>query len=201
MLTNVLFIELIPKSRDGAFPSHIVRRDGDVVILATDGLLDNMYEADIVQCISEAWVKAPPIPPAVLEEPSPPQAAELAGSLARRAYDLSRDKERVTPWEDEAVAAGVVPPRKTEASAEDCLPAWGWNALERSLSSGLASIRGVGVNTTHVQESRRRDRWAEMSQAQMAVFRGGKMDDITVVVATVGRARRKPKRPVERGSR
>lgn len=41
------------------------------------------------------------------------------------------------------------------------------------------------------------DRLAEISKAQMAVYRGGKKDDITVVVATVGRAKRKPKRRIE----
>lgn len=165
-----------------------------MVILATDGLLDNMYESDIVECI-EVYARAQPSRPA--------SAAELAGALARRAFDLSRDKERVTPWENEAVAAGIVPARKKAGAREDRPPERGWNVgrwgsvLERSLSSGLAGIRGLNGDSEDARDPGG-DRFAKMSESQMATFRGGKTDDITVVVAKVGRARRKPKRPVER---
>lgn len=172
-----------------------------MVILATDGLLDNMYESDIVKCISEVRGEATPDTRAQVSKP--PSAAELAGALARRAFDLSRDKERVTPWENEAVAAGVIPARKKAEAEEDHPPEWGWNVgqwgslLERSFSSGLAGIRGFNGDGEDTKDPGR-DRFAKMSESQMAAFRGGKTDDITVVVAVVGRVRRNRKRPVER---
>lgn len=155
-----------------------------MVVLATDGLLDNMYEADILRCIHEASEEN-------VEATSSEGAADLATALARRAFNLSRDKERLSPWEEEAVAAGVVLERgSTNGSPagggrqESSWSAGKWGlALERAVAAGLDSFR------LSTEESAQGDDQgiASMPEEDMTDFRGGKMDDITVVVATVRR--------------
>lgn len=156
------------------------------MILATDGLLDNMYEADILRCIHEASEDN-------VAEPSRERPADLAAALARRAFTLSRDKERLSPWEEEAVAAGVVPERGmlngSPASEGRQESSWGdagkWGlALERAVTAGLDSFRRA------TEESAQGDGQgnSNMPEEDMTNFRGGKMDDITVVVATVCRS-------------
>lgn len=143
------------------------------MVLATDGLLDNMYEADILRCINEA------------------SEGDLAAALARRAFTFSRDKERLSPWEEEAVAAGVVPIR---GSVNGSLAAGGrqgssWDAgkwglaLERAVTAGLNSFRSGTVEAPQTRDQS----GSSMPEEDMTDFRGGKMDDITVVVATVRR--------------
>ncbi|CAN0520191.1 unnamed protein product, partial [Ectocarpus sp. 12 AP-2014] len=78
--------------------------EGDLVVLATDGLLDNMFESDILRCIEEASEGDAQ----TTAHESCDKPVDLASALARRAFSLSRDKERLTPWEEEAVAAGVI---------------------------------------------------------------------------------------------
>lgn len=174
-----------------------------MVILATDGLLDNMYESDIVQCISETQHRTPPKSPGSPEAVLLP-AAELAGALTRRAFDLSCDKERVSPWEDEAVAAGVVPARRTGSLPEVRQSGWSWDtsqwgpALERSLFPGPHGVRSGGRKGVDGMDPRKAGS-EEISDAHVGTFRGGKTDDITVVVASVRRAPRKRKRPAETG--
>lgn len=160
-------------------------REGDVVVLATDGLLDNMYEADILRCIHVASEDD-------VEATSPERPADLAAALARRAFTLSRDKERLSPWEEEAVAAGVVP----ERSSVNGSPAGGarqessWNAgmwglaLERAVTAGLDSFRRASEQSAQGDDQG----ISSMPEEDMTDFRGGKMDDITVLVATVRRS-------------
>eukprot|EP00752_Nemacystus_decipiens_P010114 g9015.t1 len=157
-------------------------REGDVVVLATDGLLDNMYEADILRCIHEASEID-------VEAKSPERPADLATALARRAFTLSRDKERLSPWEEEAVEAGLVPERGSvdSSTAGRRRQESGWNAgkwglaLERAIGAGLDSFRGASKESAQEGTS-------SMPEEDMTDFRGGKMDDITVVVATVRRS-------------
>lgn len=155
--------------------------------MATDGLLDNMYEADILRCIHEAC--ADDVETASRERPAD---LDLAAALARRAFTLSRDKERLSPWEEEAVAAGVVPERGSVIGS----PAGGgrqessWNAgkwgvaLERAFTAGLDSFRGASEGSAQGDDQGS----SSMPEEDMTDFRGGKMDDITVVVATVRRS-------------
>ncbi|CAM9252211.1 unnamed protein product [Hapterophycus canaliculatus] len=158
-------------------------RAGDVIILATDGLFDNMYEEDILTCIKEASdsdVEA--VARAAHKEP-----VDLAAALARRAFNLSRDKERLTPWEEEAVAAGVIPMRGAVAIQGKRASRWDtgkWGlALERAVTTGLNNLRGVPETE---QEDDQSD--LNLPEEDVASFRGGKMDDITVVAATVCRS-------------
>ena len=156
-----------------------------MVVLATDGLLDNMYEADILRCIHEASDDD-------VEATSRERPADLAAALARRAFTLSRDKERLSPWEEEAVAAGIVPERGSVSGS----PVGGgrqessWNggkwglALERAVTAGLDSLRGASKESAQGDDQG----ISNLPEEDMTDFRGGKMDDITVVVATVGRS-------------
>ncbi|CAM9209073.1 unnamed protein product [Laminaria digitata] len=163
-------------------------REGDVVVLATDGLLDNLYEAEILRCISEVSKRDLEVTPPALPE----KLLDLAGVLARWAHELSLDKERLTPWEEEAVAAGVVPMRgeDNEAAASRCGQGWSWNptqwglSLERAVRAGVRSVQGDNGEATRGRDGNE----SVMSEEDMTDFRGGKMDDITVVVATVRRS-------------
>lgn len=157
------------------------------MVLATDGLLDNMYEADILRCINEACEGDE----GTTNRTSHKRSVDLAKALARRAFALSRDKERLSPWEEEAVAAGVVPMRGSgngSPAAEGRLASswdagkWGF-ALERAVTTGLNSLRRGGA-----AETPREPDQSEMPEEDVTDFRGGKMDDITVVVATVRRS-------------
>lgn len=164
-------------------------REGDVVILATDGLLDNMYEVDIVQCVSKMWETGDGTAhgPAAL---APPPAAELALALSHQAYELSRDKERVSPWEEEAVAAGVVPRRGVEGSSNSLRPGlftWGLDAwgLAVRQSFGSRAIGSTSGLSAAIQSDNRRVESSRSRANSSTAYRGGKTDDITVVVATV----------------
>ena len=154
-----------------------------MVVLATDGLLDNLYEADIIRCISEVSKRDLEVTP-----PLPEKLLDLAGVLARWAHELSLDKERLTPWEEEAVAAGVVPMRGMEngsAAARDG-QGWSWNptqwglSLERAVRAGVRNVQG-----NNGEAAQDLDENEPVMPEDMTDFRGGKMDDITVVVATV----------------
>ncbi|CAM9486020.1 unnamed protein product [Ectocarpus sp. 12 AP-2014] len=163
-------------------------REGDLVVLATDGLLDNMFESDILRCIEEASEGDAQ----TTAHESCDKPVDLASALARRAFSLSRDKERLTPWEEEAVAAGVIPTRgfvdgpstdRGKRGLEWDASKWGL-ALERSVTAGLNSFR-QGAAGAPKQDDRRE---SIMPEEDTTSFRGGKMDDITVLVATVRRA-------------
>jgi len=153
------------------------------VILATDGLLDNMYEADILRCIHEASEEA-------TAHASPERPLDLAAALARRAFALSRDKERLSPWEEEAVAAGVIPVRGTvDRVPDEKLQGSTWDAgnwglaLERAFNDGLNGFRRGTERAAQEDQS-----GSSMPEEDITDFRGGKMDDITVIVATVRRS-------------
>ena len=171
---------------------YVCLREGDVVVLATDGLLDNMYEADIVRCIAETCDIETESSSASADRMLQPRldrlAADLAGALARRAFEHSSDKERVTPWEEEAVAARIILARDSFQEEKEGL---GWAAsplgiaLERGVLEGIKAFRGEGGQNKKRQNGRRQ----AMSEEDELIFRGGKVDDITVVVATVQRGR------------
>lgn len=155
------------------------------MVLATDGLLDNMFESDILRCIEEASEGDAE----TTAHESCDKPVDLASALARKAFNLSRDKERLTPWEEEAVAAGVIPTRgsvggpSTDRGLEWDASKWGL-ALERSVTAGLNSFRRGAAGAP--KQDDRRD--SIMPEEDTTSFRGGKMDDITVLVATVRRA-------------
>lgn len=142
------------------------------MILATDGLLDNMSETDIVRCIAETSERA---------VDSTLASSDLADALARRASELSHDQERVSPWEEEAVAAGIIPERNsTEGTKgeENEVLRWPMSPFGALMERGRL-LTGLKVNSSP---------GSIVSEDDAQKFRGGKVDDITVVVATVQRA-------------
>ncbi|XP_062077186.1 probable protein phosphatase 2C BIPP2C1 [Humulus lupulus] len=92
------------------FPLHIERGDnptdliedyeidldeGDVIVTATDGLFDNLYEQEIASIVSRS-----------LEAGSKPQ--DIAELLASRAQEVAQSSTPRTPFADAAKAAGYV---------------------------------------------------------------------------------------------
>ncbi|CAM9324514.1 unnamed protein product, partial [Discosporangium mesarthrocarpum] len=175
-------------SRDNAEdgePFLFYVREGDIIILATDGLFDNMFEGDIVRCLAKVQDKT---------GATQCSATDMAKALANKAFRLSQDEDRVTPWELDAVAAGVVLDREAKKNNNGG-NRWGWPwwksqeslgvLLERSLRRTLGDkgfVAGVGG---------REDAEGEVGEGLQGDkeedFRGGKPDDITVVVAVVRR--------------
>ncbi|XVE93102.1 hypothetical protein REPUB_Repub01dG0161300 [Reevesia pubescens] len=85
----------------GDFPSDFLEvyridlNEGDVIITATDGLFDNLYEQDIASIIFKS-----------LQESLRPQ--EIAELLATRAQEVGQLSSVRSPFADEAQAAGYV---------------------------------------------------------------------------------------------
>ncbi|EMS50480.1 putative protein phosphatase 2C 71 [Triticum urartu] len=69
--------------------------EGDVIIAATDGLFDNVYEQESAAMISKS-----------LQADLKP--AEMAEHLAARAHEVGRSGARRSPFSDSAVAAGYL---------------------------------------------------------------------------------------------
>lgn len=156
------------------------------MILATDGLLDNMSETDIIRCIVETSERAVDSASDSSGRTLPPRSNELArdfaDALAHRAFELSHDQERVSPWEEEAVAAGIIPERNsTEGAKEERNEAFKWPMfpLEAWIERGRL-LSGIKLNNSPGRV---------VSEDDAQEFRGGKVDDITVVVATVQQTR------------
>ncbi|KAJ7968166.1 putative Protein phosphatase 2c [Quillaja saponaria] len=85
----------------GDDPSELLERyqidldDGDVIVTATDGLFDNLYDQEIAAIISKS-----------LQASLKPQ--EIAEFLARRAQEVGRSAYTRSPFADAAQAAGYV---------------------------------------------------------------------------------------------
>lgn len=157
-------------------------RERDVVIMATDGLLDNMSETDIIRCIIETSERAVDSASDSINRTLPTGsnelARDLADALAHRASELSHDQERVSPWEEEAVAAGIIPGRnsteRTKGEGNRALR-WPMSPMEAWMERGRL-LSGIKLNSSPERV---------VSEDDAQEFRGGKVDDITVVVATV----------------
>eukprot|EP00128_Syssomonas_multiformis_P009263 Colp12_sorted_trinity150504_noHs@13380 len=90
--------------------SSIELKEDDLIVAATDGLLDNMFDDEIVE---ELTLLNPPETPDVSAEPSEeekpaPQrrVIDMATSLVLRGCDLSHDSKRMSPFARGATAAG-----------------------------------------------------------------------------------------------
>ena len=64
-------------------------RPGDLVVLATDGCFDNLFDDEIADVLDTALLR---------REPDAPDAAQLAEVLASAARDASLDQARRTPF-------------------------------------------------------------------------------------------------------
>lgn len=69
--------------------------DGDVVIMATDGLFDNLYDPDILACLETSTAGS-----------SNMDQTQVANCLATKAEKLSFDKKYKSPFEVNAKAVG-----------------------------------------------------------------------------------------------
>ncbi|KAL9268033.1 putative protein phosphatase 2C 71 [Drosera capensis] len=72
---------------------HVDIEDGDVIVIATDGLFDNLYEQEIVSIVSESAAAG------VTSE-------EIAKLLAARVQEVRRSASARTPFADAAKAMG-----------------------------------------------------------------------------------------------
>ncbi|CAM9371950.1 unnamed protein product, partial [Heterosigma akashiwo] len=70
-------------------------RAGDVLVLASDGVLDNLFEQDIIDCVVETLAS------------NNPEAVQGVQKMRREtAFNFSIDAERKGPWEEGARKAG-----------------------------------------------------------------------------------------------
>ncbi len=76
-------------------------RDGDVILLATDGLFDNVPDALLVDEMSALHVETTP------KAPLDVRLQQRANSIALMAMKLSRDAEFVSPFAENARANGM----------------------------------------------------------------------------------------------
>ncbi|XP_020222293.1 probable protein phosphatase 2C 62 isoform X2 [Cajanus cajan] len=105
-----IFKKSTPMFHEFNFPLHIVKgddpseliegykielQDGDVIVTATNGLFDNLYEQEIASIISKS-----------LQASLTPQ--EIAEFLAMRAQDVGRSTSTRSPFADAAQAVGYV---------------------------------------------------------------------------------------------
>ncbi|KAL9224748.1 hypothetical protein vseg_000757 [Gypsophila vaccaria] len=72
---------------------HVELKDGDIIVTATDGLFDNLYEHDIVSLVCEAVEDGKTL-------------KEIAELLASRSQEVGRLPDARTPFADAAQAAG-----------------------------------------------------------------------------------------------
>jgi len=120
---------------DAAEGEEVKLRSGDVVVLATDGVFDNMFDKDIGRIVGKRGKSA----------------GGMAEMIARKASDNSRDKNYVSPFAAEAFALS----KKEESMA-----------VPNGINGLLASL---GI------------------KKEENPYAGGKPDDITAVVAIVGK--------------
>jgi len=76
-------------------------RPGDVVILGSDGLFDNLFDEEIVAMVTR-HLRGSATPRSVADIP-----AELADDLVAEARDASLDRRRTSPFELRAVSAEI----------------------------------------------------------------------------------------------
>jgi protein phosphatase PTC7 len=65
---------------------------GDIIVMGSDGLLDNLSEVETLEAVTQMQQKG--------MRPGP-----MAQALAKRAFDHSLDKHRVTPYSRAATEA------------------------------------------------------------------------------------------------
>jgi protein phosphatase PTC7 len=80
---------------------------GDYVVLATDGLLDNLHDEEIAKLLGAPGEPAGASDTAADEAQAPPSAAELAQLVATRARLVSLDQKRRTPFAESAASEGL----------------------------------------------------------------------------------------------
>jgi len=128
-------------------------QEGDWIVLASDGLYDNMYDEELVQILSGS------------SEPDPFTAAQaIAREVARRANEHSRDQKWATPY-----AAALAAEKEEKAQFKK--PSW----MKRSAPTGgkldditvvIAKVVALGENTSAVDAAgQAAEEWAEKFKA------------------------------------
>ena len=97
--------------------TSFVAQSGDLLILGTDGLFDNMYDEEITSLVLGRLRESPGscFPPVSAEQKEIPGFAGLARELAIAAYSRARDRTRISPFVRRAVEAGCVDASKVAA--------------------------------------------------------------------------------------
>lgn len=90
-----------------AIEKKIRLQRGDIVVLGTDGLFDNLYVEDMARLVGSA-----PQTDAV-------SLATLAKQLAKAAYDLGADDDYVSPFAAEAIRHGKAPSNYSGGKPDD----------------------------------------------------------------------------------
>jgi hypothetical protein len=92
--------------------------EGDIIVMGTDGLFDNLFDFEIVQHINRALGKEDPQRPRSLSncpltDPSTPTKSEspnMAELLAKKAFDKARSPHCKTPFSKHAKEHGYLYP-------------------------------------------------------------------------------------------
>ncbi|RKP09704.1 phosphatase 2C-like domain-containing protein [Thamnocephalis sphaerospora] len=87
-----------------AIVDHHQLQDGDIILLATDGLLDNLYDHEMLQLIDseQSLLTSPRMWNAELED----SLCRVAWRLVQAAWSHSRNPRRLSPWAQAARALG-----------------------------------------------------------------------------------------------
>ncbi|MEW5302347.1 MAG: hypothetical protein WDW38_000362 [Sanguina aurantia] len=95
-----------PDNADDADVAHLATQPGDVILLATDGLYDNLFDEEIeeIACTFLAGAARHLWGGAVREAHGPEDAKALARALCERAHEHARNPLRRTPWSVTACA-------------------------------------------------------------------------------------------------
>ena len=94
-----------PKLPYDAFDTEHEVQDNDIFILASDGVLDNLYDEDIANCILPAS-KHSMYDPVFSDE----HLQATSACISHASLELSYDKLYVSPFEKEAAKHGVKRP-------------------------------------------------------------------------------------------
>ena len=95
------------RPRDAAVAEFDVS-DGDLLVLYSDGLVDNLSPTEIIRIVDEfaSHPPAQPLPSSPLPASSPPSLDALARLLCDRAHAAARDPKRDTPFSRNCRQAG-----------------------------------------------------------------------------------------------
>lgn len=89
-----------PDNADDADVAHLATQPGDIILLATDGLYDNLFDEEIEEIVSAFLANASRHlwGGAVREAHGAEDARALARAIAERAHAHARNPVRRTPW-------------------------------------------------------------------------------------------------------
>lgn len=86
---------------------ELVLERGDIIVVGTDGLFDNVFVNDIGDFIK---ARSADFQTALSAKEEPvPVLASIAKALAKKAFKLAKDDDYVSPFAKEAIKAGKAP--------------------------------------------------------------------------------------------